>query len=54
MGGQNERLVDPKSNAHRNRPRRHARQKKGIDAIDFDPNAVLLNAALGRQKGGRS
>jgi len=45
-------LVDPKSNAHRGRPRRHARRKKGIDAVAFDPNAVLLAAALGRNKRG--
>jgi len=48
------RVVDPKSNAHRDRPRRHVRRKTGIDAVSFDPNAVLLAAALGRNKGGRA
>ncbi|MBW2736182.1 MAG: DDE-type integrase/transposase/recombinase [Deltaproteobacteria bacterium] len=46
------RLVDPKGNAHRGRPKRHARPKVGIDAVSFDPNTVLLDAALGRKKGG--
>lgn len=45
-------LVDPKSNAHRGRPKRHSRAKRGIDAVSFDPNAVLLDAALGRKRGG--
>lgn len=46
-------VVDPKSNAHRHRPKRHVRPRQGIDAVPFDPNAVLLDKALGR-KGGRS
>lgn len=48
------RLVDPKHNAHAGRPKRHARQKKGIDGVAFDPNAVLLDAALGRSQGAPS
>lgn len=48
------RLVDPKHNAHAGRPTRHVRPRKGIDAVAFDPNAVLLDAALGRSQGAPS
>jgi transposase InsO family protein len=37
------RLVDPRANAKRTRKKR---AKRGIDAIDFDPNGVRLDALL--------
>lgn len=38
------RLVDPQANAKR---RRSKRAKRGIDAVDFDPNAARLRALVG-------
>jgi transposase InsO family protein len=42
--------VDPKANAHRRRDPH--RPKRGIDAVDFDPNQIRLNKVLGRKPGG--
>ena len=47
------RVVDPIQNARRRRPTQRAR--KGVDAVDFDPNRVRVDAMLGRlpKRGGR-
>ena len=47
------RLVDPIANARRRRPSTRAR--KGVDAVDFDPNGTRVDAMLGRlpKRGGR-
>lgn len=47
------RLVDPVQNSRRRRPTKRAR--KGVDALDFDPNGVRVDAMLGRlpKRGGR-
>ena len=41
--------VDPEANAHRGRK---YRAKRGLDAIDFDPNHIRIQRMLGRSKGG--
>jgi transposase InsO family protein len=46
--------VDPKSNAHRTRPKRHSKPKAGVDAVRFDPTTVLLEKLVGRTQGGAS
>jgi putative transposase len=46
------RLVDPIANSHRRRPL-PKRARKGVDALDFDPNRVRIDSMLGRlPKGG--
>ncbi len=42
--------VDPEANAHR---RRAHRAKRGLDAVDFDPNHTRIQRMLGRGKGGQ-
>ena len=45
-------LVDPVANSHRRRPTK-PRARKGVDALDFDPNRVRVDSMLGRlPKGG--
>lgn len=45
-------LVDPVANGKIRRKRRE--KKPGIDAVDFDPGSVVLDAYLGRKKGSAS
>lgn len=42
--------VDPKANAHRHRAPHRA--KRGLDAVDFDPNQIRIQKMLGRKPGG--
>ncbi len=48
------RLVDPVANARRGR-KVVRRARKGVDAVDFDPNRVRVDVMLGRlpKRGGR-
>jgi transposase InsO family protein len=45
------RLVDPVANSTRKR-KPSKRTRKGIDAVDFDPNRVRVDGMLGRRPGG--
>ena len=47
-------LVDPVANSRRRRPTK-PRARKGVDALDFDPNRVRVDSMLGRlpKAGGR-
>ncbi|PRQ07217.1 hypothetical protein [Enhygromyxa salina] len=45
------RLVDPVANSTRKR-KPSKRTRKGIDAVDFDPNRVRVDGMLGRRPSG--
>lgn len=46
------RIVNPEANAHARRHKTH-RAKRGLDAVDFDPNRVRVLKVIGKKRGGR-